>query len=55
MRQPVGTTLRSVEAAPRCLDEFDLVVDRHEFAIFGGDDDCEIVDLVAELRFLRRT
>ena len=36
-------------AAAATLDEFDLVVVQHEFGIFGGEDGCEIVDLVARL------
>ena len=40
----------SRSAAAATLDEFDVVVVQHEFGIFGGEDGCEIVDLVAELR-----
>ncbi len=37
-------------AAAATLDAFDIVVVQHEFGIFGGEDGCEIVNLVAELR-----
>lgn len=37
-------------AAAATLDGFDVVVVQHEFGIFGGEDGCEIVNLVAELR-----
>jgi len=39
----------SSSAAAATLDEFDIVVVQHEFGIFGGEDGCEIVDLVARL------
>lgn len=39
----------SRSAAARRLDTFDVVVVQHEFGIFGGDDGCEIVDLVQQL------
>lgn len=37
-------------AVASTLNEFDVVVVQHEFGIFGGEDGCEIVDLVARLR-----
>ncbi|MDO8483630.1 MAG: hypothetical protein Q7S35_01650, partial [Candidatus Limnocylindrales bacterium] len=45
----VAGSAASREAAVAALDEFDVVVVQHEFGIFGGDDGCEIIDLVAEL------
>jgi glycosyltransferase involved in cell wall biosynthesis len=39
----------SLDAAAAALDGFDVVVVQHEFGIFGGQDGCHVVDLVARL------
>lgn len=48
--QLVSGSAASRIAAAVALDQFDVVVVQHEFGIFGGEDGCEIVDLVARLR-----
>ena len=47
--QLVSGSVASRIAAVAVLDEFDVVVVQHEFGIFGGEDGCDIVDLVARL------
>jgi len=40
----------ALERAARLLDRFDVVVIQHEFAIYGGNDGSEALDLVERLR-----
>jgi glycosyltransferase involved in cell wall biosynthesis len=48
--QLVAGSAASRAAAATALGGFDVVVVQHEFGIFGGEDGCEVVELVERMR-----